>query len=351
MAFFIFLVLQITNANASEVDPFTFRNKVKELKDAAPALNRKMNAELVAAANKTKGCNQTGLHANLVSQMGGFITAYIELWPQDMNNEIPHVETRLEESIYQTSLKLRAAQMLVDGCCAEQMKVNGAVVSSDKLGHFFQQGFERFYAIRKHSEVPLADPRDFWTYLYAVRGQDELSSGGGELDSALKDLNWKPGSKLTVQQIRERGVDVSLDLSHKMENGPFGGDWGIKSYADIAADVEGYKFWSQLTETSNPYFKCRGNKWQMVREFKWEDYVSDAWDEAINCNEYSAGIETVAKKGMAAVKMFCPIEKEKCAPLRERYGNKENSPIHPSCGLRKIQFYPEGERPLSRPVD
>lgn len=330
-SFLVSIFLLCAPAFASETDMVTDRKKAESLPSASYILNSKMNEVLSEAASGAKGCDVTSLHAGLMAKLGGFVVAQIELWPQEEENKIPFVRTPLEKSIYADSLRMKLGEMLVDGCCAEVMRVGDSLISSDKLGHFFQQGFERFYAIRLHSMKPLADPRDFWSKLNGfVRGESQVEDGG-ELERSLKDLNWTPGKKLTEDELKKYGEKIILGISNKMESGSFGGDWGIKSYGDMAADLEGYRFWSSLTEGDHPYFRCVSGKWKQTRDFRWEEYVSDSWDEGINCSEYSLGMEKVVSQALKKAGKSCPANQEKCVALTKRYRGLSNPPLSPAC--------------------
>src|SRR5262249_15873179 len=120
-----------------------------------------------------------------------------------------------------------------------------------------------------------------------------------------------------------------LEISNVQENSWWGKTaTGVHSYGDISANLEGFQFWSALVHGPHPYFTCTNGKWKKARIFQWETYVSDAWDEAINCNEYSGRwmnelirwrVDRLARsQGWPSNR--CPIEPQKCDALVLRYG-------------------------------
>lgn len=105
---------------------------------------------------------------------------------------------------------------------------------------------------------------------------------------------------------------------------------GVKSYGDMAADMDGFRFWSEVIDegASNPYFACENNRLRQVRKFHWADYVSSAWTEAVNCSEYSsADYDSSIKQNIERfesdqdVRFECPIELHQCEELRRTYSS------------------------------
>lgn len=175
------------------------------------------------------------------------------------------------------------------------INVNGYFIGVDKLGHFFDQGNEYYSVYRK--EVP---------------------------------------SEAAVHRAMSYGAALEDDFYGKITT-------GVKSYGDLAANYGGFLFWSQLTEGANPYFVCENDKWKQVREFRWGDYVTSAWDEAINCNEYTGETfqkavatrareleEADAKHGKNQ-RYKCPVSSNECIKLRKSYGRNASRLLSPEC--------------------
>lgn len=175
------------------------------------------------------------------------------------------------------------------------INVNGYYIGVDKLGHFFDQGNEYYSVYRK--EVP---------------------------------------SEAAVHRAMSYGAALEDDFYGKITT-------GVKSYGDLAANYGGFLFWSQLTEGPNPYFVCENDKWKQVREFRWGDYVTSAWDEAINCNEYtgetfkkavedrSKELEKLDQQLGKNQRYKCPVSANECVKLRKSYGRNSSKLLSPEC--------------------
>jgi hypothetical protein len=169
------------------------------------------------------------------------------------------------------------------------IKVNGVNIGSDKLGHFFDQGFDLFqkeYSINSNSLT-------------------------GEND----------------------GLTKALDYSMSTEDGMFGlKSSGVKSYGDLSANYGGSVFWKDLSLGSNPLVSCQDGKYKVSRPFDFKDYVTDAWDEGINCSEYSDSMTQQVEANLKARNTSCPVEVAKCQGLEKKYSAEVLSKIlSPTC--------------------
>lgn len=140
---------------------------------------------------------------------------------------IPSFKIDRKESIY-ADAKLLESPGVVLGM-ASHVKICNLVIGSDKLTHFFAQGYEY------------------------------------------------------IEVQRESGVRAAVQHGIGTEKGKYGLEGnGIYSYGDLAANYSGYSFWLQLTHPELGHFaKCNG-KWVQTRRFCWRRYVNPAWDEGIN---------------------------------------------------------------------
>ena len=169
------------------------------------------------------------------------------------------------------------------------ISVNGHHIGTDKLSHFLDIGYELFYDFRMHQSMDS---------IFAI--------AIGEEEGILGDTTT-----------------------------------GVKSYGDIAADLDGFRFWQQVLgkDVRDPYFVCENGKMKQVRKFRWSEYVNAAWTEAINCSEYSSSaiaknVELLETKNGARFR--CPIEPQKCEGLRKIYsdffpGQDINKIVSPRC--------------------
>ena len=144
------------------------------------------------------------------------------------------------------------------------------------------------------------------------------------------------------------------------EVGKFGySTTGIFSYADLAANFNGWRFWNRVLHEQDdplkgvianfftrPYAACRiqvmdsirnlkiVRAWEPVARFDLSDYIDGAWDEGNNCNSYSDPfIEAKVMSRIAAVdpEFSCPYSAEYCMEAREKYGEYARYVLHPSC--------------------
>jgi hypothetical protein len=121
--------------------------------------------------------------------------------------------------------------------------------------------------------------------------------------------------------------------------------WGLESagvyeYGDIAANVQGYIFWSNLTTGPAPYFVCRNQRWAQAREFSWGPYIDDGWDEAINCSDFSKSVydliianiaKTPSDPKLGQTTNRCPVSPAKCEALKARYRGSTAGALNSSC--------------------
>ena len=298
---------------ASETDNFTTRNI--EYQDSTLWLNQKMNMALDQVAAKTKSCNPFELQKVLFQSLGGVFVANIENWSKENPNAL---FLPIENSIYSEVGQVRGTHGLRKLTKFKayytpgQFKVNNVIAGDDKLGHFLQLGYSMYYAVQKKKNSRFIDIRS------PMQKLAEL---------IVKDYSFIKNNKEVTHN------DIVTAFAQFQEDG----EWGmtatlVKSYGDIAADYAGYLFWSELTSGDNPYFECLDNHFSHVRAFNWEEYITPAWDESINCSEFHSSISEsvntqIKKRNIGA----CPVAPESCADLVREYGSLAKSLLHPSC--------------------
>lgn len=288
----ILFLLISNNANATEVDNFTDRDPL--LKDATIQLNNLMLGyfnEAIRIANEKNSCDSKIITQSLREISYNFGWEQIEL---DITKSflIDKRRSLRENSIYQ-NVSFSDAWALWMAKLGFIMRVNDFFIGSDKLGHFMQQGYYYF------------------EYVY----------------------------------LKNNTLQNALDYGDMTERTYYGLETtGVYSYGDLAANYDGLSFWERVTNTNlalntKPYFACRDNKWEQITHFTWEDYVTEAWDESVNCSTYrsaamtdnvNANIAELEKKRF--VKFGCPeVDKKKCQEMIEHYGNVAQHIITPSC--------------------
>ena len=244
-----------------EVDNFTDRESLT--RDAAPVLDDKVNHYIQRAVNEAneespRHCNKVLLRQDMLRWVRPDPVSVFELWAT-YTDKIQQIKTPVKNSIYWNASFIESPAIWVAGI-GRSFKLGDHIIGTDKLGHFFMQGHEYFM-----------------NYL-----------GGEDLDHIL-------------------------EFDHH-EDGIYGlSATGVKSYADMSANYQGFLFWTHFYEGQNPYVRCEdGKKWVKVRNFTWTDYVSDAWDEAINCSEFLPTLAPKVKRNLEKIGKTCPIKPDAC---------------------------------------
>lgn len=262
-------------------------NKQDE-KDLSPeeqkALDRATYHHTVVAG----GCDtQTALDA----MQGALAAAWfgsLETWA--MAAPISKCSVPFAQSVYQDFTLLESRAMAMAGL-NPVLQINGIKVGADKLSHFMTEGYEYY-------------------------------------------MNQRAGKNL--EQILHQGIVE--------EEGGYGlAATGVKSYADMAANYQGYLFWRQVLDGPDPYLKCDNGRWIQSREFRWQDFVSPSMDESVNCSNYrtegmqkkvDTATENLARTydpGNAHVK--CPMDPEACREALNSIRDPAAAAtvLHPRC--------------------
>ena len=273
-----------------------------------------MNAALQQIAKKSKICDVVTLQSDLYEDLGGALYAKIEGWSADNPNA---VRIPIEKSIYRLIADKYVSHF---GILPVQFKkfytenimmMDGIVFGDDKLGHFFQIGYDIYYWVARKKNPTMTD----------VQGIQE------------KYGDWRFGVRSLALKSFSEGDDLAIELIRFSEAGQWGmSGSGVKSYGDMAANWEGYHFWGDLVDGPHPYFKCKNGHWATARTFEWRDYITPAWDEANNCND---AIEVIAKSVSqvlaAEKKAECPVDAAACAGLVKRFGAVASKLLNPRC--------------------
>jgi hypothetical protein len=150
-------------------------------------------------------CNVVFLRQEILRWIRPDPAGQLEVW-LEFTDKIDRTHVGINKSIYQDVKFIDAPILRVVGI-GRSMLLNGTVVGTDKVGHFFMQGL----------------------------GYYDLVKAG------------KPLEKVLLEDHQEDGL-WGLKTS------------GVKSYADMATNYQGYRFWTELTTGLNPYFKCDEKK-------------------------------------------------------------------------------------------
>lgn len=288
------------HAWGSEIDSFSQR--FDPLEDALPGLNQVVNGKLLnslATANTIKGCSSSRLYQVIKDDFTGPLLGPVEQVINRGNFIEKHVIDR-KNSVLADIGVINGSALYFYGL-GSIVNLDGHIVGADKFGHFFSEG---------------------WTYFKR--------------------------SVLEEQDL----IDV-LRFGEASEKGFFG--WtmtGVFSYADLAVNYSGLKFWINLIVKEPRVFErnyglldpklglieCQDEKWVLIRPFDWKSYVDSTWDEAINCNWYpTPEIEELVGKRVSMVmkgrafNQFCPIDSQQCQEIVKKYGALARYFVHPRC--------------------
>ena len=189
----------------------------------------------------------------------------IELWinSTDLVDRVPH---GVEEYRDYRQSYLLARTYPLDTARGLQpsptLEVNGIRFGSDKLAHFFSEGW--------------------WYYKWWKKNQGNLSKEELQHELLLYGVSlekWVHGELLT----------------------------GVISPADMEANYQGFIFYQQLCNGKEPLLYQQGGVWHFSESFDIANYVSPEWDESWNANIYSKVRWKHIRETMAA---YCPMLKD-----------------------------------------
>ena len=235
----LFLSLCAITPYCSAYETDQFSNRLKPITDATDLLDERVNLSIETAVAEWNGKrNDWKMVSTIYHDLGGYHWVdNIERWAMN-SDEVEHLQQSRRDSIYRGHpfWASRIAGLFDVG---PTMRINGQLVGSDKLGHFFSQG-KKFY--RRYS-----------------RSQD---------------------------------VAAAAQHSAYTERAIFGQmTTGVYSNADLVANYEGFLFYLSLFQDDvivgkKAILEWQDDHWLIQRPFTWSDHVNAYWDEALNINHY-----------------------------------------------------------------
>ncbi len=248
------LVLAVA-AWGMETDQYTGREQ--PLADSREVLNDRVNAALEDMLDEWgHHRDPVKLTAEIYQRLGGrTIVDRLERWAMK-SDQVDKIRVARTDSIYAGISPWAGRSIYLFGLGAT-IKINGVLLGSDKLGHFFSQG-RKFYL------------------RYRRLGVEERAA------------RWSA--------FTERAIFGRLTT-------------GVFSNADLVANYEGHRFYRSLFEADvvpdkPAILSWNGQRWELQRQFDWADHVNDFWDEARNVNDYARRLRP---QMMANLKQFCPV--------------------------------------------
>lgn len=317
-----FLIFQ--ESYAAEVDSITPR-KV-QLENSLASVNEIINQRIEEGIEKANGklddfadmdpdefCDEQILYTELRKAIFQSLTASWGLKGFALDKQLRTLlagqsySLSLKDSIYRDINYLEGFSLNMKEL-SDVVAINDHLVGVDKLGHFFAEG---------------------WRY-FELTDQD-----GKTIEQALK---W----------------------GKEQEVGKFGyATTGIFSFADLAANFNGWRFWNKVLLKKDdplkggianffarPYVTCerqftdsikyskRVRTWQFSHRFDLSEYLDGSWDEGNNCNSYNDPIieEKVALRIKRADPDFtCPVNPNICLQSQKKYDGYAKYVLHPFC--------------------
>lgn len=292
----LLLLAVATTINASEVDSFT--NRYDPLKDVLEEISVKTEEHFDLAlldANKRGKCSEKRLYKSMRAHFRNHVQGKFNRWLAK-TNDVAKTRTKFSESVSAEFKWYEAYTTAIKGIYkdteADLINLNGHLVGTDKLEHFFGRGYAYF---------------------------DRYYKRGKSLEQVLK-------------------------YGHRSERYFLGANTtGIYSYGDLASNFIGMRFWNHLLQKHDdilgkehnlgPYVVCDNGKWvknKKERRFvlDWTQYVNAGWDEGNNCSKFR--IQSLYLKTLHRIDLLnqrgdgnnytCPVQPEKLQEAWDFYG-------------------------------
>ncbi len=308
----IIFILSVPSVFGSEVDHFSTSHIF--LKDSTTELNRFVNKsieDIVIKLNEKENCNkstQISIADKLVSKFQGLGWRAFPRIETEIANGLDSkqkISLSQNSSIYRNfGFSQGFAAGLGLACCSDLVKVNNIRLGTDKLGHFFLEGY--------------------YFYLESLKNQKSYL---GKLERSF-----------LAQRARIENntyAELKIHMVNKLSEENLFGFYmtGVYSYADKVANYEGTKFWKEFLAPNTKYLKCNKGKIHIKNKFDWKEFVNPMWDESINCNKYvdKASSLEIEKEIANSDYRTCPKRMDLCKAGHKKYGKQAKHLLHPKC--------------------
>jgi hypothetical protein len=236
----IVAVLMLPGLPVSAIETDQFYAWGRELTDATDILNAKVNSELSIALDRVKANQDCQDAARRISRYFRLLIFHdVELWANNTSligriPATPDEELRYRrEYLYGNHGPFDVGTWMPP---SPTIEVAGVRFGTDKLTHFFSEGWMAFRWYRKGLE---------------------------------KGLSPEAAERRAIK----RGVLVERSLLGAWSSGVF-------SLADLEANYVGMRFFAELCEGDAPMLRRTDDGWEMASRFDFRDYVSPEWDES-----------------------------------------------------------------------
>jgi hypothetical protein len=308
-------VFAIQNCFAAEIDSVTpgnlsLDNSIDTINEI---INQRIEEGIQKASEKDTFCDENTLYTELRKAIFQSLIVSWGLKGYELDKQLRVLLVRksyslsLNDSIYRDINYIEGLSLNLKEL-SDVVNINGHLVGLDKTGHFFAQG---------------------WQY-FEMTDQDKET------------------------------LDQAIAWGRQKEAGLFGyTTTGIFSFADLVANLNGWRFWNKVLLKQDdplkgtianffdrPYVSCdiqiidsiRNRKiiraWEYESRFDLADYIDGAWDEGNNCNSYADPI--IEEKVTARIRhvdpdYVCPLIAEHCMDAQDKYGYYAKYVLHPYC--------------------
>jgi hypothetical protein len=293
---FLSFLICINTAYSAEADNFTARQL--NLKDASDEVNSLANRYLHIAVNnlnKSSNCDEAAFYKEMRKYFGNHSNG--QLVKDILYKDVAPINIlHIKKSVYSTWTSKDGFILgnkkagLSALALSPLIKIGDEIIGVDKLEHMFGMGY---------------------TYFKKYHNKD-------------KEI-----------------IDV-LKYGIFLEKTILGGNiiaTGVFSYADLAANFNGMRFWNHVLQKENdvlgasnnlgPYVTCNDNQWKVNTEnpIDFKKYVDSSMDESINCSKFAAEKAVDKFRAQVILKGFvtltgeasCPVVPEKLQEMRAKY--------------------------------
>jgi hypothetical protein len=226
-------------------------------------------------------------------------TAYLNAWvklqiqsaldsradrpPKDCESAVKLIQTRLQHSIYQPIELWIISSDLVDRI------PRGAEANLDYRSHYLLSKTYTFDYARWLAPSPTLQVNE-------IRfGSDKLAHFFSEGWWYYK--HWKKNrNKLTPEDLQRSMFLYGVKLERWIQGEAI---TGVFSPGDLEANYQGLLFYQQLCHGDEPLLSRQEGHWHFSDRFNFRDYIYPKWDESWNPNTYSPRRWTGIRKTMA----------------------------------------------------
>ena len=250
-------------SNAAETDQYmTWGITLKDSKKVINSYLNKEISEVIAKSNKKRrkrSCialsKRIGLH------FGGAIEFRTKLWA-DKNKDIEIYPPRSVDQRSYFAMSVYADRHFLR--LAPTMNINGVYLGTDKFSHAISLGYVY--------------------YLFYLK----------RYERALKKHVHSVADDMAQRSVIDFGIGTEKTML---------GGWstGERSYADLEANYQGFRFHYDMCHGTNPALVKDGNGgWQLARPLDFSKYVNPHWDESYYPNVHEERFWPQLKERMIA---------------------------------------------------